>query len=906
MKRSLFGTGLLALLSALTVPVAPTFALSSSAVTTTQTIAGPIQEFVLANGLKVILKENHAAPVVTWVVTYKVGSRNEAVGWTGSTHLLEHMMFKGTKHLGKGQISQLLQRNGANFNASTGTDRTNYFETYASDKLEMGIRLEADRMRNSLILDSERQSEMTVVRNEMERDETDPDWNLYEAVTTHAYQSHPYHHPVIGWRSDVENVPTARLHSFYDTYYYPNNAVATLVGDFKTPEAIRLIEKYFGPLKGNPHIPPMYTTEEPQGGLIRFVMHRRGETNLVQAAWHVPNAQSKDIAPLKVLETLLGTGETSRLNQALVEKQLATSAWADCGIQHDPSLFRIGLTVRPGLKHEVIEKAAMAEIERLKTDPVSDQELQKAKNQAEAATIFQNDGTSGLATSLGEYEATAGRWQRAFELLDEMKRVTPSDLERVAKTYFTQDNETVGYYVATPDGPLFTHKNAGKGKAIASAKVETLPLLDFEKRPVQAHALTKPERRVLSNGMTVLILPNKNNPSVAIDGFVRAGGVQDPKDKRGLASLTADMLSQGTTRHNKLAIASDLEYVGASVEFSAGTETTGITGAALSKDLDRTLGVLSEELQSPAFPASELEKAKTERIAQIKQAEDLPDTRAERAFNHEVFPPEHPYYDLDPTDQIKALSHITVDDLKAFHAAHYGPNAVVLTVVGDVDPDHVVQQLEHAFARWPAVTLSPIAIPDVTPGKGAKAVVPMMDQSNVAIVYGNPTTLHRMDPDYYASKIANYVIGGSPLSARLGVKLRDEMGLTYDARSTLNPSFGASPWTATVTVNAANVSTALGALKGVLDRFVRDGVSADELAKAKSAFIGSSAVSLSTNEGMASSLAGIERYGLGLDFWSRYPQLIQGVTLDEVNRAARKLIQPNAADLAIAGPYNAP
>ncbi len=905
MKRNALVALALVMGAGLTVPMTPAVALAAPAVATTQTIAGPIQSLTLANGLKVILVENHAAPVVTWVVTYKVGSRNEAVGWTGSTHLLEHMLFKGTKNLGKGQISQLLQRNGAQFNATTGTDRTNYYETYSSDKLEMGIRLEADRMRNSLIPDGERQSEMTVVRNELERGESNPDRTLFQAVSAQAYKSHPYHHPTIGWRSDVEGVSTERLREFYDTYYHPNNAVAVLVGDFKTAEAAKLIEQYFGPIPAAKHIPPMYTTEEPQEGERRFTIRRRGETNLVHSAWHIPDVNHQDLAPLKVLETLLDSGKTSRLHRALVEKELATEAWAYCGIQRDPSLFWIGTTVRPGVTHETIEKAALAEIDKLKQEPVTTAELQKAKNQAEAGYIYGTDGTSGLAISLGEYEAMAGDWKRAFTLLDEIKKVTPQDVQRVAKTYFGQDTRTVGWYVATPDGPVRKPpQNAGSGKAVASTEpVKPLPYFDYEKRPIAERKLTLPKRKVLANGMTVLVLENKSNPTVAVSGFLRTGGVHDPKGKEGLASMTAAMLDEGTAKRDKFAIAEELESVGSSVGFSGGTESTGISGRSLAKNLDRTLGVLAEELMQPSFPEAELAKVKANWIASIKQAEDQPDTRASRAFNHAIYPKGHPYYDLEPAEQIKAIESLTVADLQDFHRKHYGPNAMTLTVVGDVSAEAVFAKLEKVFASWPQVTVRPTEIPDVPTVAASKAVVPMMDKTNVSILFGNPTTIKRQDPKYYAAKLANYILGGHPLSARLGVKLRDEMGLTYDARSSVNPSFGAGTWTATVTVNAANVGKTLDALKGELNRFVAKGVTADELSQAKTAFIGSNAVGLATNGGMASSLSNIEMYGLGLDFWSRYPKLIQAVTLDEVNAVARQMVRPEVADLAIAGPY---
>src|SRR5918993_3244615 len=253
---------------------------------------GGVREYRLANGLKVLLVENRVAPVATVCVLYRVGSRNEAVGHTGATHLLEHMMFKGTPEFNKErntQIAATLQKIGADFNATTWYDRTNYFETVPSDKLELAVRLEADRMRNSFIADADRQSEMTVVRNELERGQNEPSMVLDEAVYATAFREHPYHHPTIGWRADVENVPTARLKEFYDTFYHPNNATAIVVGDFDAGEALDLISKYFGAHPSAPGaIPEVYTEEPPQQGERRVVVRRAGELAFVQAAFHTP------------------------------------------------------------------------------------------------------------------------------------------------------------------------------------------------------------------------------------------------------------------------------------------------------------------------------------------------------------------------------------------------------------------------------------------------------------------------------------------------------------------------------------------------------------------------------------------------------------------------------------------
>ncbi|MFP5502281.1 MAG: M16 family metallopeptidase, partial [Candidatus Sericytochromatia bacterium] len=748
--------------------------------TVVQTPAGPVRELVLKNGMKVLLKEDRAAPVVTWAVTYKVGSRNEPTGATGSAHLLEHMLFKGTKTLGKGQVAQLLNRNGADFNAFTSADVTAYYETYSSDRLELGLMVEASRMRDALILDAERQSEMTVVRNEMERGESSPSSVLWHEVGATAFKAHPYHHPVIGWRSDVENVPTSQLKKFYDTYYQPNNAVAVLVGDFDSAEAIRLIKKHFEAFPHGPKVPEVHTVEEPQLGERRVTLRRRGETNMVQLAHHTPAARHQDIAPLMVLDSILSNGVTSRLYQAMVETQIATSAWSDVRVQRDPSLFRLHATIKPGVKHEVAEQALIAEVEKVKTTPVSASELKKAKNQTEAGYVYQNEGTKGLAFALLNYEGT-GDWRRAFSLLEEVRAVTAADIQRVAKAYLTQDNRTTGWYVATPDGPVPPQPvSVGGGKAAANTGKVTPPaLFPFEKQGFARRQLTPPTRRVLKNGLTVLVLENPGSQTVAIDGYVRAGGLLDPKQKQGLADTVAALLDAGTKKRTKLQLANDLEFEAASVGFSGGQATTSVSGTALAEDLDLALTALAEMLEEPAFPQAELDKLKSRWIASIKQAEDQPGTHAARALSQAIYPEGHPFRQLDAAEAIRQIESIGVEDLKAFHRRYYGPNNTTLVVVGKVEAERVIGQLERLFADWKPAERVAVAIPDVQPGPASRVVLPMMDKTNVEILFGHAGTIKRTSPGYYASALANNIIGGGTLTSRLGVKLRDEMGLTY-------------------------------------------------------------------------------------------------------------------------------
>jgi zinc protease len=410
-----------------------------------------ITEYKLnTNDLKVLLVPRRAAPVVAFMVVYRVGSRNEAVGYTGSTHLLEHMLFKGTPTFNRKagtQIAAVLQKQGAVFNADTWNDRTRYYEMLPSDQLELAVHLEADRMRNSFIADEDRQSEMTVVRNELDRGENDPARILDERVWAMAFREHPYHHPTIGWRSDVEGVPTARLKEFYDVFYHPNNATAIVVGDFEDQVALDLIARYFGSIPASPHpIPPMYTTEPKQEGEVRFILRRAGQLGIVELGWHTPEARHADSAALDVMDQILSAGVTSRLYQALVEKQLAISASSHAYQFFDPGLFTLTVMLRPGVKHEDAEDAALKEIRRLKREPVLDRELQKAKNIILSQMIYLRDSPFGVVSAIAEAEAVAD-WQFYADLPKKIEAVTAADVQRVAGEYFIADNRTVGWFI---------------------------------------------------------------------------------------------------------------------------------------------------------------------------------------------------------------------------------------------------------------------------------------------------------------------------------------------------------------------------------------------------------------------------------------------------------------------------
>lgn len=421
---------------------------------------GAISEYTLdSNGLSVLLLPEHSAPVVTFMVTYRVGSRNEVTGTTGATHLLEHLMFKGSDAFNdkKGNsVKQFLETVGGNYNATTYLDRTNYYAEIGNEHLEGYMAIEADRMRNLWLREDDRRPEMTVVRNEFEIGENDPIQALDKEITAAAFQAHPYHHSTIGWRSDIEKVSIEKLREFYDTFYWPDNATATIIGDFEPAKAMALVNKFYGAYPRAPKpIPQVYTEEPEQSGPRRVTVRRAGELGVVGIAYKSPAARHPDFPALSVLTSILSSGKTSRFYRALTDKNLTTSVDAGTGYFHDPSLINIYANLAPGAAHDQVEKILLEEIDRAKSGGVTDAEVATALGKITAATAYKRDGYFSIAGALNE-DIAAGDWTLYYTLDAAQRKVTAADVKRVANKYLDINQSVTGWFIpiaAAPEPP---------------------------------------------------------------------------------------------------------------------------------------------------------------------------------------------------------------------------------------------------------------------------------------------------------------------------------------------------------------------------------------------------------------------------------------------------------------------
>ena len=409
-------------------------------------------ETVLPNGLKVILLENHKAPLVTFQVWYRVGSRNESWEKTGLSHMLEHMMFKGTEKIGPEQFSRIIQENGGDDNAFTSHDYTAYFENLSADRVQVAIDMEADRMQNLILREEGFRTERMVVMEERRlRTEDNPQSVLIEQILATAFQIHPYRWPIIGWMEDIARFTLEDLKVYYRTYYNPANAFLVVVGDFKKEELLSKIEKALGSYSKGV-APNQEKDKEPlQIGERRIFVKKEAQLPTILMAYHVPNLRDPDSYILEVIATILSGGKSSRLYQSLVrDKRLVLSADADHSlVSRDPNLFTLSADLLPGKEVSEVEKAFNQEIERLQREPVGEQELEKAKNQLEASFIFGQDSIFNQARLLAHHEI-ALNWKAIDDYLPSIQKVTPEDIQRVAKKYLVQDNRTVGILIPLP------------------------------------------------------------------------------------------------------------------------------------------------------------------------------------------------------------------------------------------------------------------------------------------------------------------------------------------------------------------------------------------------------------------------------------------------------------------------
>ncbi len=873
-------------------------------------MSGEVISTTLQNGLTVLTQEIHDAPVATFWIWYRVGARNEVPGITGISHWVEHMMFKGTPTLQKGEIFRSVTKNGGTLNGFTWLDFTTYFETLPSDRLELALRIESDRMANSIFDPEEVASERTVIISEREGGENHPTFHLGEEVNAAAFKVHPYGQGVIGWKSDLEQITREDLYGWYRRNYAPNNAVAVVAGDFQTDDLLRKVERHFGGIPSGLPVPPVRSIEPPQQGERRVVVRRPGPTPYLEVAYHCPAASHPDTVPLLVLDAVLsgakpmglggregGLGRSSRLYRRLVEGGLAVGASSSFALTRDPYLFGISATVRPGVEIGQVESAVFEEVDRLHDSGATEDELAKARKQVRAQLVYGSEGVTSIGYWLGSLEIVHSH-TLFDDLLERVDAVTSDDVRRVAATYLGEDNRTVGHLIPTGSGQ--SGNGGGNGAAPVHAVRPYAYTSSTSATPGKSRLAI--QREALPNGIAVLGNESSASPSVVLRAAFRAGSLFDPPGKDGLASFTARMQLRGTKRHTFQQINELTDSLGATLGIDGLTQISQVTFRCLREDFARMVDVVAELMREPTFPEDQHERFRGEVLARLREQANDTGSMAEKAFGELAYPAGHPYARWRPGDE-RSVGSFTRDDLVSFHRELAQPAGAFFVVAGAVPFSEAVERIRGAFGDWtssgPARSLE--APPAPRPNGLARKGIGLAGKSQSDVVMGLPA-ISRKAPAFYALSFADLVLGGLGLMGRLGDVVRDQQGLAYGVSSSLESLYGPGAWQVHAGVNPANVDRAIESIRAEIRRIQDEPITEEEEADGKSYLTGILPLALETSGGVARTIQQIELYDLGLDYVDRYIDIIEGLSKAEVREAARRYMSADDLVVVVAGP----
>lgn len=857
-----------------------------------------ITEYRLPNGLKVLLFPDQSKPTITINVTYLVGSRFENYGETGMAHLLEHLMFKGTpKHP---SISVDFNKRGMRSNASTWADYTNYHEIFEAteDNLRWALDMEADRMVHSNIAKKDLDSEMTVVRNEFENGENSPGNVLGKRVQNIAFDWHNYGHPTIGNRSDIENVKIANLQAFYRMYYQPDNAVLLVAGKFDAAKTLKQIANVFGAIpKPKRTLPVFWTAEPTQDGERSVVVRRKGDSQIVMVAYKMPSALHPDSDALDFAGEILADTPSGRLYKSLVETGKATSVFQYTLNTRDPGLFFIGARLKNGEPVEPVRDALLDAVENFYKTPPTREEMERTKRDFENLYDKLSSDPEQLALSLSQSIAL-GDWRLYFYSRDAVKNMTAERVSDAAGRYLRRGDRTVG---------IFQPEDQPQRAVIPEAPSARELLKDFKpKTEISAAEAFDPSQKNINartrleqvGGVSLALLPKKNRgETVSVALTLHLGNERTLFGKQMVSRMTDAMLARGNSKFNRQQLADEFERL----KISGGLYHFDTTR----EHLVDALKLVAQVLKEPTFPASEFEQLKKQMLVGVESGRSQPDTLAFQAIGQHFnrYPVGDPRRPLTSDEQIAAINAVTLDDVKAFHKQLYGATKAELAIVGDFDADVAVKTVADALGSWKsAVPYSriPEQYFDIP---AAHLNIDTPDKENGFYTARLNLDMRDDDPDFPALLVANYLFGEGGLDSRLINRIRQKDGLSYSADSGLDidPIDHASTFSIAAIAAPQNLARVDADVREELTRAAKEGFTAEELAKAKSGLLQQRLQARAQDSLLAGGWARLLYLGRTYEWSKQLDDNIRALTVEQVNAAFRKWIDPSKMTTVIAG-----
>jgi zinc protease len=862
-----------------------------------------VTEYRLANGLKILTIPDPGSSTVAVHITYFVGSLHEGYGEKGMAHLLEHLLFKGTKRLG--DIKSELTKRGMRFNGTTSNDRTNYFQTFSpsTENLDWALGMEADRMVNSRVAKSDLDSEMTVVRNEFEMGENNASGVLSQRMARLVFAAHNYGNPTIGLRSDIEMVPIERLQAFYRTWYQPDNALLTIAGKFDEKTALALAAKHFAPIpRPTRPLPALYTAEPTQDGERSVTLRRTGDIQIVAAMYRIPAGSDPAYPAVDILAQVFGTAPTGRLHRALVQKGLATSAWGYERMLRDPGYASFGAVVPKDGALEPARDALLATLEGAAREPVTDAEVERARtlllNEIEKAQL----DSALMLRYLPEY-AAMGDWRLFYLYRDRVREVKTADVQRAVETYLKPANRVLGTFVPTtaPDRAAIPPAPDLRATLDAYRSAESMDAGEaFD--PTPQNIEKRVIRRTLANGIKVALLPKKTRGGNVHALLSLYWGDEKSKSDRGSAcSLASGMLMRGTLKHTRAELRDAFDKLKASVG-------VGMEGASIDvrrAQLESTLRLVAEVLKEPAFPASEFEELRRASLSGVEQQRGDPGAIAsERLARHlNPYPRGHWLHTQSVDERVEHLKAAKLDDVRRCYTDMVGATGAQFVAVGDFDPDALSKLVEELFGGWK--NPGPYKrIPSLYFERAPlEQTVATPDKANAVLRAAVNLPLRDDNPDFPALVLGNYMVGGTS-SARLPARVREKEGLSYSTYSYLSAGqldavgiFGLSSIYA-----PQNRERVENAIREELARALDKGFSDAEVEAAKKGYLESRLLQRSRDNGIAGRLSNylyLDRtFAWDVDFEKRLAALTPAQIQDALRRHvdAKKLSVFKAGD----------
>ncbi|MGF2035544.1 MAG: pitrilysin family protein [Nostoc sp. CmiVER01] len=873
------------------------------------TLTQNVRKTVLENGLTVLTKEVHTAPVVTVQVWYKVGSRNEEPGVNGIAHQLEHMMFKGTLNRPI-QFGRLFSALGSDSNAFTSYDQTAYYGTVERNKLKALLVLEADRMQNSQIEPEQLANEKRVVISELQGYENSPEYRLNRAVMKAVFPNHAYGLPVGGTKADVEKFEVEQVEKYYRNFYSPDNAVLVIVGDFQTANTLETIKEVFGKVSRRQRA----EGRRQEAGVISssslsspIILREAGAGRLLQVVYPLPDANQPDVPALDVMDYILTEGRNSRLYQALVESGLASEVTASVNSLRESGWYEVLVTAGSKQDLKKIDSVFSSAIANVAEKGVTSEEVERAKTQLTADVILSNRDITSQAMRLGTDETTVGDYRYTDRYLAAVRLVKPTDIVAVINKYLTKEARTAGFFEPTqklvtgvgdkPDSAQTTENFSPGAPVLPSEVMKYLPPVDLA---TDAIAQVLPQEFKFTNGLRLLLLPDHSTPTVTLSGHIQAGAEFDPDDKAGLAAFVADNLLNGTKSKDDLTIAKLLAERGASLDFHSYREGVHIEGDSLAQDLPILIEILADVVKNSTFPAKELELHRQQTITDLQQELDEPSEVARRVFVQSIYPKKHPLHTF-PTEE--SLQQIQRQDVIDFKAKHYRPDTTVLALVGDFDLDKVRSLIKNEFGNWEVRGQAPtLKYPLVLMPQKIISVNPVLPGKAQAVTYMGYTGINRYDPRFHAALVLNQILGGDTLSSRLGAEVRDRQGLSYGIYSSFQAGKNAGTFLIEMQTSPEDSRKAIASTRQILQQIHQQGVTALEVETAKRTLISNYNVLLANPEELTDKILMNEVYGLDKGELHSFTDKIHKVSLTQVNQAARELLHPDQIVVVTAGP----